>query len=28
MAETKILSFELFKALYDDDHDFGEIYKN
>jgi len=28
MVETKILDFELFKELYVDDHDFGEIYKN
>jgi len=28
MVETKILGFELFKKLYVDDHDFGEIYKN
>ena len=28
MAKTKILGFELFKELYDDNDDFGEIYKN
>ena len=27
-VETKILSFELFEELYNNDHHFGEIYKN
>ena len=28
MVETKILGFQLIMELYDDDNDFGEIYKN
>ena len=28
MVETKILGFEIFKELYVDDHDFGEIYQH